>query len=352
MRKSLQATVLLLTSCLLSTAPAYAEDEALIIAPEQQKSMGLQTADLLQVEAYPSANYSARAMIPLNKRHQLSAPLSGKIVALNYVHGDVEVGEVVAELESPEYLQMQQQTIAVLADLEVAKQNLKRAEALSKSGTSSVKNLNSIRAEVTKLQAEKQHKIFELQLAGMNEKSLSELLKTQKTQSPKLQVVSHVKGQVYDLEVKINQYVEAGQVLVSLGETDPIVFEAYVSKAVSTQLHEGQAVKFPQLNIMGEIAHIHSEVDEITQTIDVHIRVANPDRSIIKGQLNQIQFLNTKPVYQVSASALSQLGTDKIIFVDTDKGIESVLITVQSIVNDELFFTVQIFKLIELRVCL
>ncbi|HHT00658.1 MAG TPA: hypothetical protein ENK73_07365, partial [Thiomicrospira sp.] len=151
MRKSLQASFLLLTGCLLSATPVYAEGVALKIAPEQTKSMNLQTVTLKQVQSYPSASYSARAMIPLNKRHQMTAPLSGKVVALNHVHGGINAGTIIAEIESPQYVQMQQQLISVLADLQVAKQNLKRAEALSKSGASSVKNLNSIRADVTKL---------------------------------------------------------------------------------------------------------------------------------------------------------------------------------------------------------
>jgi len=340
MTKSLSMKVLLLTSCFVFTSPSFAE-EALSITPEQQNSLGLQTATLSEVNHYPSARYSARAIIPLNKRHEISSAVAGKIVALHYVHGDVQAGEVIAEIESPEYVQMQQQLIMTLVDLQVAKQNLTRAEALTKSGSASVKNLNSIRADVTKLQAQKQQAMFQLQAVGMTDKQLVKLQKTKEIQSNTLEVVSPVSGQVYDLESKVNQYIAAGQTLIALGEIDPMIFEAYVPLSVAKGLKEGQKVTFPSLNVIGKIAHIHTEVDEITQTVDVHIQVANSNGQILKGQLNSIQFIVEEQAYQVNANALSQVGSEKVVFVKTNHGIEKKPIKILSVVDQQMYFSFQ-----------
>ncbi|MBN2866633.1 MAG: efflux RND transporter periplasmic adaptor subunit [Thiotrichales bacterium] len=348
MRNFLKTNALLLTGCLLSVSAVssvFAQTQALNMTAEQQQIMGLKTVALQQVNAYPSANYTAKAMTPLNRAHQVSATVSGKVVALHHTHGDIQKGQLIAEIESPEFMQMQQQLIAAVADLEVAKQNLKRAESLSKSGASSVKNLNSIRAEVTKLEAQKLQARSQLKMAGLPDSSLTALIKSQRIQSDLLQVFSQVDGQLYDLEVMLNQVVDKGQTLVMIGETNPMVFAAYVSQGFSTQLREGQIVNFPALNKQGEIGHVHSDVDEMTQTVDVHIKVDNADGKIFKGQLSQVQFLfnatTDSPVYEVPASALSQIGVDKVVFAETQNGIEVVPIEVLSILDGQLFFSLK-----------
>jgi len=354
MKKSLKIQALLFTGCFAGSiffTPLMAQETALTLTTEQQTMMGLKTSALNPVSAYPSAHYSARAMIPLNKRHQISSTVSGKVVALHHSHGEIKQGELIAEIESPEFIQMQHQLIAAVADLEVAQQELKRTQALSKSGVSSVKNLNAIRAEVTKLQAEKQQARSQLTMAGMSEKQINALMKTQSVQAERLNVVSQVTGQVYDLDVMLNQYVEKNQTLITMGETETMVFEAFVAQPFSMQLHEGQAVSLPALNKQGVIGHIHSDVDQMTQTVDVHIKVANPNGDVFRGQLTPVQFLfeqSDKPstdqainshVYQVSSAAISQEGADNMVFVETEKGIESRLIDVLNVNGSEMYFT-------------
>lgn len=346
MKKLLKTNAILLTGLLLSitSAPSVlAESKTLTLTTEQQKVMGLKTSVLKQVDAYPSANFSARAMIPLDKRHQLSAAVSGKVVALYHPYGAINKGGLVAEIESPEFIQMQQRLIMVVTYLEIAKQNLKRAEALSKSGTASVKNLNSARAEVVKFEVEKQQRVSQLKMAGLSKSALSDLLKTQEIKDDVFKVISQVNGQVDDLQVMLNQVVEKGQTIVTLGETDPMIFEAYVPQAFASQLQEGQEVNFPYLNKRGVIEHVHAQVDEMTQAVNVQISVDNPEGDILKGQLGQAQFLfkappNT-PVYEVPTNALSQLRSDKVVFFETENGIQAVQVDILSITNGQLFFS-------------
>ena len=111
MKNLLKTNALLLTGSLLLIAAVpsvLAETQALTLTAEQQQAMGLKTVALKRVDVYPSANFSARAMIPLDKNHQLSAAVSGKVVALHHPHGAINKGELIAEIESPEFIQMQQ----------------------------------------------------------------------------------------------------------------------------------------------------------------------------------------------------------------------------------------------------
>lgn len=342
MRKTLTGHLFVLTGYLLLGSPMAASAQAMSLSAEQQQIMGLETVTVQSAEYYPSSNFTAKAIIPLNKNHQLSSTVSGKIVALHHAHGEIKQGELIADIESAELVAMQQQLIMAIADLEVAKQNLKRAEALSKSGASSVKNLNSIRAEVTKLESLKSQYSDVLKMAGLPEKALNELLQTQRLQSSRLQVFSPVNGQVYDLEVMLNQIVEKGQTLVTLGETDSMVFETNVPQAFSKQLAEGQKVAIPALNKQAEIGHVHTDVDDMTQTVTVHIKVENADGQILKGQLSEVQFLfsptQNQTLLQVPASALSQMEGEKVVFAKTASGIEAFPIDVLSIAQGQLFF--------------
>ena len=123
----------------------------LTLNSSQQSAMGMQTALATQIDKVPSAIYPAQAALPLLTLRSLSSPLSGQIVKLNYVHGPIQKGQVIAEIESPELLELQESFLATLSDLTISQQNLDRARLLNKSGVSSTKQLQRALSEVKKV---------------------------------------------------------------------------------------------------------------------------------------------------------------------------------------------------------
>ena len=117
----------LLASATFSSSSMADTSSSLSLTTEQQSSMGLSTQMAVKVAQFPSASFPAEAMIPLKTIRTLSSPLSGRISALNVVHGAIKKGENLAEIESAELLGLQTELLTTLADLNVARSELRRA---------------------------------------------------------------------------------------------------------------------------------------------------------------------------------------------------------------------------------
>jgi multidrug efflux pump subunit AcrA (membrane-fusion protein) len=318
----------------------WAYSQTLTLNALQQSAMGLETEIAQSVDLIPSAVYPAQAALPLQTLRILSSPLSGQIVKLNYVHGLIEKGQVIAEIESPELLQMQEDLLATLSDLKIYQQNLTRAKKLNQSGVSSTKKLQQAFSEVNKSKLKKNQLEKNLLFIGMAEKSIELLKKTQRLQPLNLQIKSPIDGQLFDLQVRLGERVEKNQTIISMGETNPIILVVRVPVEMANEIEPKQQVKLISKEIMGVVQHIDMMVDTMTQSVDVHIKVQNDKNELRSGQLFKIRFLaeKTAKTYKISANAISQYDGKTVVFNQANSNINVLPIEVVTITDKQLYF--------------
>jgi len=326
----------------LFSAPAsLANNTQLNLSISQQQAMGIKTSEAIRVNQVPSSVYPAQGSIPLQSIRSLSSPLDGQIIKLNYVHGPIKKEQIIAEIESPELLKIQEELLATLSDVKIANQSLKRAKTLNKSGVSSTKKLQQAISEVKKLTLKKNQLRQKLLLVGMAASAIEKLQKTETLQPAILQLRSPIDGQLFDLQVRLGERVAQNQTLISLGENNPLILMVHVPIKVANTLSIEQAVEVKTINRIGRIKHIDPLVDPMTQSVDVHISIENNDGKLRVGQLFKIRFLShdSQNNYQVPASAISHYQGEAVLFIKTKQGSIQVLeIEVLNIANGQLYF--------------
>ncbi len=319
---------------------ADASVKGLTLTTAQQSAMGMQMELAKQTDLVPSAIYPAQATIPLQTMRSLSSPLSGQIIKLNYVHGPIQKGQVIAEIESPDLLKIQESFLATLSDLQISRQNLNRVRQLNKSGVSSTKKLQQALSEVKKLSLKKMQFEKNLMLIGMAESAIQNLETTLKLQPANLDIKSPIDGQLFDLEVRLGERVAQNQTIISLGETNPIILVVRVPVETVNDMREGQKVEVVANAKIGEVKHIDPMVDPMTQSVDIHIKVQNDDHKLRPGQLFKVRFLTEQKTttYQISASAISQYNGKTVVFLQQKDFIQALPIQVVNITNKQLYF--------------
>ncbi len=319
---------------------ADASVKGLTLTTAQQSAMGMQMELAKQTDLVPSAIYPAQATIPLQTMRSLSSPLSGQIIKLNYVHGPIQKGQVIAEIESPDLLKIQESFLATLSDLQISRQNLNRVRQLNKSGVSSTKKLQQALSEVKKLSLKKMQFEKNLMLIGMAESAIQNLETTLKLQPANLDIKSPIDGQLFDLEVRLGERVAQNQTIISLGETNPIILVVRVPVETVNDMREGQKVEVVANAKIGEVKHIDPMVDPMTQSVDIHITVQNDDHKLRPGQLFKVRFLTEQKAttYQISASAISQYNGKTVVFLQQKDFIQALPIQVVNITNKQLYF--------------
>lgn len=339
---------LILSACLMTGFSQWSlADETvsgLILNASQQSAMGMQMELAKQVDLVPSAIYPAQAAIPLQTIRSLSSPLSGQIITLNYVHGPIKKGQVIAEIESPDLLKMQEEFLATLSDLTISQQNLNRARKLNQSGVSSTKQLQQAHSEVKKLLLKKAQVEHNLLLIGMAQSAIKNLESTHTLQPANLDIKSPIDGQLFDIQVRLGERVEKNQAIISLGETNPIILVVRVPVETVNDIQEGQKVEVVSMAKTGVVKHIDPMVDPMTQSVDIHITVQNDDGKLRPGQLFKIRFLTEKKniTYQIPANAISQYNGKTVVFVQQKvqqkETIQVLPVQVVNITNKQLYF--------------
>ncbi|MBN2646787.1 MAG: hypothetical protein JXR44_03270, partial [Thiotrichales bacterium] len=171
------------------------------LQPEQWQAMGAQTAAVEIVSQLPSRPYSALALMPWNRLQTFSSPVSGQLIRLNKVHGEVQQGEAIAVIESAQLAAMQSDLLAVQAELTLAKQSLSRTQQLQNTGVASSKQLQQAQAEVNRLAALNVQKSVALKSVGFTAAQLERLLQSKKVEQTELVIVAPMDGALFEMSV-------------------------------------------------------------------------------------------------------------------------------------------------------
>lgn len=304
--------------CFASTG-SYAGD--LTLTPEQQASLGIEVTTLKPVSEYASRSYPAEAIVPLSQVTLVTTPVSGLITQIFHVHGPIQAGDIIAEIQSPSLLSAQKNYLNTLSDLQTAKYNLKRAQKLTQNGVVSVKNKQQAEADVNKLSQIRLQQREDLAYSGMDEDTIRKLEKTRKQQST-IHIKATKTGELFNLKAKVGERLAADAPIISIGQTNPIVVHVKVPTGEVNALSEGMKVSLTGYDKVGEIAHISSFVDPMTQTVEVHTKFVNDAPLIRPGQLLQVHFIESakdgETLYQCPSSAIASYDGKDVVFLMND----------------------------------
>lgn len=306
------------------------------------QAIDLKTAPVVAVNQYLSQPFPAQAAIPLGQTHLVTTPVGGLIQQIYYLHGPIEKGAVIADILSPELLNLQKTYLNTLADFQLADQELKRAQQLAKSGVASVKRLQEAQSAREKLQQVLEQQKQDLRLVGMSDERIQTLTKTHTLQPTIIHITAPLSGEVFDLVVKNGQRLEANQPLVSIGLIDPIYIESFIPTEVAELLTEGQAVQVTQGKQLFDavVEHIAQFTDPTTQTVEIHLIMNNALKMTRPGQFLTIQFVFDveQPVFKAPRSAISQLNGQDVVFVKTAEEFKPLAIEILSFQDADMTF--------------
>lgn len=307
------------------------------ISAEQQKAMGIKNTTVEKVSNFPLMTITGELIYALDKHHQISAPLAGKIVALYHLHGAVQKDQILAEVESEQWVAMQADLLQSQTALQTALQELKRAKKLKAAGASSTKAFNQAQADVAKWQAMKTQQSFSLQRLGMTASQINQLLNQQTINTQPYKLKAPVNGELFNLEVSLNEEISQGQAIAFLGENDVLVLDVPVPVEMAMNLQEGDKVYIPSLEQTAAISHIHNQVNVATQTVDIHIRIANPNKSLKAGLRLGVQFmqLSTQELFKFPATAISQLDGESVVYQANGEQVQALQVKLLSVSNGQ-----------------
>jgi Cu(I)/Ag(I) efflux system membrane fusion protein len=190
---------------------------------------------------------------------------------VNFSGQDVEVGQTLAELYSPELNQAIQELLNAS----------QRAEHSTQPQSAVGRSLLADRQEMVRASTEK------LRRWGIDQAQIDEILK-KRNAGFTVPILSPVSGHVFKKNVVEGDEVPAGYAMFQVGDLHTVWVQAQVYEHQLGSIHEGQAVEarveaFPGETFPGKLDFIQPHLDPATRTVEVRYSLDNPGHRLRPG---------------------------------------------------------------------
>ncbi|MBI5757473.1 MAG: efflux RND transporter periplasmic adaptor subunit [Planctomycetales bacterium] len=231
-----------------------------------EKRAGLETEAIRRRELFKEIRTVGKLDYSERQVALISSRIAGRVdrVFADFTGLDVKQGDHLVEIYSPELNVTQNELLIAL-------------EARDKEQASSpaVRGFAASRLESTRTK---------LRLLGILDEQIAEIEKSRKT-TTHLTIYAPIGGTVIEKDVRVGQYVDAGDQLYRIADFDPIWLYLNIYEYDYAWVRFGQPVEvtleaFAGETFRGTVMFIDPFLDDATRTIRVRVNLKNPDRRL------------------------------------------------------------------------
>lgn len=287
---------------LISKTQFANEDMKLVKVEEQVFQDIIKTNGLIQLKPDALASiYSA---------------ITGKIKHISVqVNSPIKRGQVLCEIESNEFIQIQREYLASKARLKSVSANYQRTKDLFEKNISSEKEYIKIQSEYEILTANHQALKAQLQILQVNMKSLDK-----GEMSTYLSIYSPISGFISEISVNLGQFVGTDNELMTIidGNGAQLQFPVYTQNL--SHIDEGQQIQyysneFPHQKYVGEILSIgKSMLSNRQASLCIAKMKAEDKNSFVPGVKVQVEVLANK-VEAIAVPNIAIIKSDSKFYV-------------------------------------
>ncbi|MBN8861816.1 MAG: efflux RND transporter periplasmic adaptor subunit [Sphingobacteriales bacterium] len=269
----------------------------------------------------------------------VSAPLGGFIKTAGLLPGQpVKKGQVLATVENPEFINLQQEYMESLGKLQYLEQEYKRQQTLREQDVNAAKTLQQVTSDYKVMQARVNGLEQKLALAGISSSALQQGGKISRTAN----IYAPISGFVTASNVNIGKYVNPTDVLFELENRSDLHLALNALEKDITKVKVGQTVKFSLANEnnYNRLASVFliGKATNNDRNIPVHCHLAKQDESAL------LPGMYVKAWIETGASSQPSVPIDAIIQLE---GKDYIVSLVSQSQNGYTFELIQILKATE-----
>lgn len=301
---------------------AHHEEEMEVeLTPEQVLTAGLQTGKVEYRTLSGTIKVNGTLDVPPQQLVSISAPMGGFLKSSELLQGKhVNKGQVIATLQDPAYIQLQQDYLEAVSQQEYLKAEYERQEELSKENINALKTLQQARANYQSMQAKAGGLKAKLKLVNINPDQLDRA----NIQSV-INLYAPISGYVTEVNVNLGKYVNPADVMFEIVDTEHLHAELTVFEKDVPLLKVGQKVRFILANETAErMATVYLIGREISadRTVRVHCHLDKEDKNLLPG-MYLTAFVETKNINLPAVpeqAIVNYEGTDYIFIAEEAHG--------------------------------
>lgn len=296
------------------------EEDTVSLTAAQLKNAPIETVMLSEKNIGTVLKLNGKIDVPPQSLVSVSVPLGGYLKTSKLLPGThVNKGEIIAVMEDPQYIKLQQDYLQAKSKLQFAELDYKRQRELNQSQASSDKIMQQAQAEVNNLRITMNALAQQLRLININPDQLNE-----NNISKSAPVRSQINGYVSKVNVNIGKYVNPADVLFELIDPTDIhlnltVYEKDISKLAIGQKLIANTNAEPNKKYEGEILLISKDISN-DGFAEVHCHFEKYDKSLLPGTyMNAMVETKTSFSYALPEESIVSFEGKDYVFVEIKK---------------------------------
>lgn len=258
---------------------AEPENGLIELTPEQIEAVGIETGNIEQKNLNAVVKASGQLAVPPQNRAEVNVLMGGIIRTIKVLEGhSVKKGQVVATLENPELIRIQQEYLTTKSNFAYTQSELQRQKELSEANAGTGKNLQQIEATYNAEKATISALQKQLQQFGLNPSSVAggNIVSTMSVRAP-------ISGTVGHILINTGTYAETTKPLMDIIDNSQIHCDLIVYEKDLFKVKIGQKVSCILTNqnnqqIEGKIYGINKSFENESKGITVHAIINDPKK--------------------------------------------------------------------------
>jgi membrane fusion protein, heavy metal efflux system len=273
-----------------AATPVNAIIDPLAITPDTAMLSRIKVGPVQEQTVAESLRVAGRLETNLYTTAKIGAPITGRISKISVRFGDqVKVGQVLAEISSPELAQAQLNYLKAHAQSQLTARAVERAQLLLSADVIGTAELQRRQSEQQVAGAEKRAASDQLKALGISPQKISQLQETGQIQSSAT-ISASSPGTLIDMKVSQGQVVNPTDVLFVVSDLSELWGLAELPEQDSQFVMKGQqvTVQIPALaeqSITGTVAYVSDVVNPETRTVRVGVSLRNTEKKLKPSML-------------------------------------------------------------------
>ncbi len=303
--------------------PNYAlAQEKITLSSAQISNLDIKLGKLKPVQQIPLLYAPAKVVIPPEHEYIVSVPLAGLITKISAAIGDqVQKGQVLANIKSPELLTLQRQYLKANSDQKLALANFRRDKKLFDEGVISDRRWQETRTRYQGHVSVANEVQQLLEIAGIPKQAIKQLAANQRLSS-QLEVQSPISGVVLERMAVAGERIDMLAPLYRIANLEDLWLEINIPQERLGNINIGDRVAIENTSVTARVSQLGQSVNPLNQTVLVRAVIDAPHSGIRSGQtVNTMIVRNTdEAVFRVPETAVAQREGQSYIFSRTNDG--------------------------------
>ncbi len=298
---------------------------AVSITTRQAEVLGLETGPVMQKSLGNNIKVNGFLDLYPQDEAKINTFVGGNVSAIYITEGDwVKKGQILARLEHPNYIEMQQELQQSVSELEYLKIEFERKERLYEEEISSAREYQKARSEYYSTQSKINGLKAKLKLLDMDVNKIvaGELYAT-------VPVKSSIDGYVGEVLISIGGFIDPGKDMFHITDNTKTHVDFRVYEKDIYKIRIGQKAYFTIANKPGEL--IEAQIEKIGQTFEddpkaIHIHAKIDDKiktGLFPGLYVEGRIIESEKLTNVlPEEAIVTEGTRSFVFVQVEEADE------------------------------